>query len=393
MGLAAFSNGVWWQFLLAGTVLLNVIEGGKSKRSSVPRRHIEVGSLLDALPQAVFLLDQRGRITNLNQPAERMMARVRGDLLGLEVESLLGNRLDKDAIASLVPQALRGNASRTGQIVFQRSGDSLLVVVCANPIRDQQGSVSDVLLIIQDVTEQTALREHSDSNERHVAVGQMTAGLVHDFNNVLSTIGEAVTVLEADKHRSNQDLTVLGIIGNAVHYGAEIIRNTRRYLIGGHEKPSRIDVRLLLEEVLELTHPMLQTYPGIRIVRETQDCAEVMASPDELRRALTNLVLNALDAMPEGGTLTVSCKRDSHNVVIALADTGIGIPLEAQRKIFSPYFTTKAKGTGLGLAGARRAIHTQGGEIRFESAPGVGTTFYVTLPLGAGHERRNPSAA
>jgi signal transduction histidine kinase len=195
-----------------------------------------------------------------------------------------------------------------------------------------------------------------------------------------------------DAQRSGRDRTVLNIIGNAVHYGAETIRNTRDYLVGSREKPSRVDIRRLLEEVLELTNPVLQTHSGVTVVRETQDCGFVRANADELRRAFTNLVLNALDAMPQGGILTVGCMQSMGRVVIGLRDTGVGIPLEAQKKIFSPYYTTKAKGTGLGLAGARRAIQAQGGEIRFESVPADGTVFYVTLPL-AKDEERAPSAA
>jgi signal transduction histidine kinase len=131
----------------------------------------------------------------------------------------------------------------------------------------------------------------------------------------------------------------------------------------------------------------------VKIVREIQDCGQSMASAAELRRAFTNLVLNSLDAMPQGGTLTISCSQVSGQVVISLRDTGVGIPSEQQKNIFSPYYTTKAKGTGLGLAGARRAIEAQGGEIRFESAPAKGTTFYVTLPVADQHAERAPSAA
>jgi signal transduction histidine kinase len=108
---------------------------------------------------------------------------------------------------------------------------------------------------------------------------------------------------------------------------------------------------------------------------------------------LTNLVLNALDAMPEGGTLTVACSPNNGQVLVSLRDTGVGISPEAHNKIFSAYYTTKAKGTGLGLAGARRAIQAQGGGIRFESAVGEGTTFYVTLPLANEEEKQKPSAA
>ncbi len=396
MWLANFGKGVWWQLGALGAVLLNVIEGGKKRANvSSSRSGVDIGSVLQALPEAVFLLETRGSIADCNQAAEKLVGQTRSDLLGVDVESWLRDRLEgADDFRLLISRALQGESVRSGHMILQcASGDAMRVTASACPIRDHAGRFCSVLLTLQDVTELSALQRSSDANERQVAVGQMTAGLVHDFNNVLTTINDAVTVLEMDQQRSGHDQTVLGIIGNAVHYGAETIRNTRKYLSGSKEKPSHVDIRKLMDEVLEFTNPVLQTHSGIKVERENHACGFVNASADELRRAFTNLVLNAMDAMPEGGTLTVACAQSNGRVLVSLRDTGVGIPTEAHTKIFSAYYTTKAKGTGLGLAGARRAIHAQGGEIRFDSAVGVGTTFYVTLPLANEEQTGKPSAA
>ncbi len=395
MGLAILSRGIWWELGLLGAALLNVIQGGKKKPTASPQRRVTIASVLEAVPEVVFLLDVSGRVVALNDSTERLVGQPRTKLLGHDIAALLNGRLEGvEDLEVLIRRLVQGEAIRSGQMIFHcTNGDTMKVTMSARPVCDQAGHLAGVLLIVQDVTELAALQKHSDSNERHVAVGQMTAGLVHDFNNVLNTITEAVAVLENDHHRSGRDRTVLGIIGNAVHYGTDTIRNTREYLVGSGEKPSLVNIRALLEEVLELTHPVLKTHTNVTVVRETQDCGQVKANPDELRRAFTNLVLNALDAMPQGGTLTVRCSQVSRNVVISLCDTGVGIPLEEQKKIFSPYYTTKVKGTGLGLAGARRAIRAQGGEIRFESAPAAGTTFYITLPAASDAAEQAPSAA
>lgn len=380
---------------MVGATLLNVIEGGKKKRTPSPEGRFNIASLLVALPEAAFLLDVAGTIVSLNDPTERLIGQPRKGLLGHNVVSLLHGRLEgAEDFDVFLQRAVQGEVIRTRQMIFHcLGGDAMRVTISASPVCDRAGQVGGVLLVVQDVTELAALQRHSDSNERHVAVGQMTAGLIHDFNNVLNTITEAVAVLQNDRHRSDRDRTVLSIIGNAVHYGAETIRNTRKYLVGSKEKPSLVNVRELLEEVLELTHPALETHTNVNVIRETQNCGQVKASADELRRAFTNLVLNALDAMPQGGTLTIGCSQANRRVAITLRDTGVGIPLEEQKKIFSPYYTTKAKGTGLGLAGARRAIEAQGGEIRFESAPAAGTTFYITLPAVTAAADTTSSAA
>lgn len=380
---------------LLGATVWNVIEGGKKSQAADTGRRVDLGALLEALPEAAVLLDQRLRIADLNQSCEKFSGRPRQELIGLESGSVFGQGLEsREDIQALLAHAMSEQTSRAVNALFHcTNGDTIRLTLCANPIHDSAGKVNAVLLTIHDVSELAALQKQSESNERHVAVGQMTAGLIHDFNNVLSTISEAVTVLQMDEQRSARDATVLGIIGNAVHYGAETIRNTREYLVGSREKPSALDIRQLLEEVLELTHPALKASTGIVVLRETQDCGKVMAIADELRRAFTNLVLNALEAMPQGGTLTVGCRVENNRVTVQVRDTGVGIPLEVQKKIFSPYFTTKLKGTGIGLAGARRAIQAQGGEIRFESTPGVGTTFFVNLPMVEGPAQEATSAA
>jgi signal transduction histidine kinase len=171
------------------------------------------------------------------------------------------------------------------------------------------------------------------------------------------------------------------------------VGNVRGYLLGSRRKRSRIDVRLMLEEVFQLARPMLENHAGIQVKLELQDCSEVYGNSDELRRAFINLLLNAIDAMPVGGTLTVGCAAVDDQIEVSMTDTGSGISPSDQNKIFSPYFTTKPKGTGLGLAGARRAIEAQGGEIRFESSVGAGTTFYVKLPLANPGDTQTQRAA
>ena len=392
--LAGLGSHIWWELCLLGATLLNVIEGGKPKRSVRPQRRVDIGSVLEALPEPVVLLDPQGHIANLNRHAEKLTGQPRAALMHCDAAGILQPRLDGATdLHSLLSRASRGEVIRGGQATFHcPSGDALRLNLSISPVFDIAGQVTGILLTLQDVTELTALQRHSETNERHVAVGQMTAGLVHDFNNVLTAINEAVTVLEEDD-RSDRDRTVLGIIENAVHSGSETVRNTRDYLVGSREKPSEFRILHLLEEVLELTHPILKGRTGIKVIRELQDCGEVRASADELRRAFTNLVLNALDAMPKGGTLTVRCAPVEQRVMVTVQDTGMGIPQEYQRKIFSPYFTTKPHGTGLGLAGARRAVLSQGGDIRFESKAAVGTSFYVTLPIVAGSVHPKPGAA
>ena len=144
------------------------------------------------------------------------------------------------------------------------------------------------------------------------------------------------------------------------------------------DNPTKTDLNGLVKHVLEGT-----TVPGnVEVVTSFGEGLDsIIIDPDIMHRIIDNLVENAFDAMPEGGRLVIRVKKRVDGVVISVGDTGVGIPEESKERIFSPLYTTKAGGMGLGLTYCRRAIEAQGGSIDFESEVGVGTTFTVKLPL------------
>jgi signal transduction histidine kinase len=176
---------------------------------------------------------------------------------------------------------------------------------------------------------------------------------------------------------------ILRMIENAVNRGSEIINRLREYIRGGTGEQTAVDVRKLMEEALDLTRPLWRRDERIVVITEFSPVAPVKANAADLRRVFTNLILNAIQAMPEGGRLTLHCEQQQDRVVCWVRDTGIGIPASQQKNIFLPYFTTKPHGTGLGLSGAQKIVVSQHGNIRFHSEPGEGTTFTVELPVMA----------
>lgn len=386
----------WHCVAIVGGAILNLIDGGQRPRPPNPPRRVDLQSVLQSLPEAVFLFDAHACIIDLNQAAEQLSAQSRDELLGIDASTLFSRVASAEGNVNpepIVSRNLRGEFVRHERRIFHSGANRrpIEVGISGSPIYYPSKHVLGALIVIEDVTELSALQQQVASSERHFAVGQMTAGLAHDFNNVLGTISQAVYVLETARDRSEPDRTMLNIIDNAVRRGAEIVNNIREYLRGNREVRSRVDMRRLLEEVLQLAQPLLEMHPGIRVTHQIEDACEVYASPPELRRVFTNLVLNALDAMPQGGALTLRCSRKEDRIMVSVGDTGAGIPLETQNMIFSPYFTTKAKGTGLGLSGAHKAIEAQGGDIRFESSP-EGTTFFVSLPIAADNDQEGQNS-
>ena len=149
-------------------------------------------------------------------------------------------------------------------------------------------------------------------------------------------------------------------------------------------------------EAIELTNP-LSARAGVRVRSELKEVPRARANAADLRRVFTNIIINAIEAMPNGGEMSVSCYRDGNQIIATVSDTGMGIAPENRGKVFYPYFTTKQEGTGLGLSGAQKILLAQGGNIHFRTEIGKGTTFVITLPMEDSGTvrlptRKNPAA-
>lgn len=370
--------------ITAGTVEL--VERRNRNKPLHPGRQIELVSLIESIPEAVFVIDENGKVVESNQAAERLtgmskatLKTLPGDDVARYVADPQGLPADKSQFA--LYRALRGESVLQERRQISRSGAGTAeALITANPIREHDGRIVGALVIVRDITELTQLQQHFAETERQSAIGTMAASLTHDFNNVLDTISQAATVLEVAPDRApSERAVVLRMIQNAVKRGSEIVGNVRQFLTGNQASCDSLDLNTLLEETVELTRPMWQA-AHVSLVRQFQPVARVHFNAAEMRRVFTNLIINALEAMPKGGTLIVGCEQTLKNVRAFVADTGEGIPAEKYEKIFVPYFTTKQQGTGLGLSSALRAVRAQRGDITFTSKVGEGSRFVVELP-------------
>jgi PAS domain S-box-containing protein len=352
-----------------------------------PARQIAISTLLESMPEAVFLIDEIGRIVEVNQAAERFTGLTRAQVLQMSQAELAKYVSDHDSAPSdpnnwATARALRGESVRQERRQLNLSGAGFVqALVSANPIRESDGRIVGALVIIRDITELAQLQEHMADAEKHNVIGTMAASLTHDFNNVLDTISKAATVLEITPDRTTDERAlIVRMIQNAVKRGSEIVGNVRQYLTGNQVSADSVDLNTLLEESIELTRPMWQSQRNVSIVRQFEPIPRVHANAAEMRRIFANLIINALEAMPNGGTLIVGGERSDGKVRAFVEDTGEGIPPERHSKIFEPYYTTKKQGTGLGLSSALKIVRSQQGEITFKSKPGEGTRFTVELP-------------
>ena len=368
---------------------LHIVERRGRKEPLVPGRQLDISTLLEALPDAALVCNSASRIVDGNSALETLSGIGREKLRGLSMDDLARHLWISEDTEVVDPEklpsarALKGETVKNQGYVLRRPKEEPLqqVIVSASPIRGQQAEIIGSLLMIRDVTEITELRRNIDRAERQRAVGQMATGVAHDFNNVLDTIGQAVAVLDMKADAPAEERRqFFGIIRGAVQQGAEIVSRVRDYVSFRAGHWTSVDIAKLVEECVELTRPLW--HPArVQMLYDWTNVPLVWANVSDLRRMFTNLIINALEAMPQGGRMIVRCYEENGNIRVSVTDTGSGIAAEHRKNIFRPYFTTKPEGTGIGLSGAQTIVRAHGGDIHFNSQVGLGTTFWVTLPV------------
>jgi signal transduction histidine kinase/CheY-like chemotaxis protein len=230
--------------------------------------------------------------------------------------------------------------------------------------------------------------------EKLRAMGEMASGVAHDFNNVLAVILGNIQLLLHQLERLNPEEIggQLRVIERAAKDGAETVRRIQEFTgVRRDREFTSVSLNNVVEEVLSITQPRWKDQAQkmglqIELIRELRDVPTVLGNPSELREVLTNILFNAIDAMPEGGKITISTRpQGSRWVEMKVADTGIGMAEEVKRRVFDPFFTTKGvTSSGLGMSVSYGIVRRHGGEILVESRPGEGTTFVLHLPVGHG---------
>jgi two-component system NtrC family sensor kinase len=215
---------------------------------------------------------------------------------------------------------------------------------------------------------------------RMAAVGQLAASIAHEINNPLYAARNCLALLEQDAAPGITDSPFLGIAREQLTRIARIIERMREFYRPDRGTMAACDINQLLEETLALAGLNMQHQPFRVIFTPAHDLPEVIGNADQLRQVFLNLILNAIEAMPDGGTLTVRTIAGPTVALIEVQDTGIGIPDDIRPQLFEPFFTNKPNGTGLGLSISAHIVTQHGGQLEVESVESHGSTFRVVLP-------------
>ena len=253
--------------------------------------------------------------------------------------------------------------------------------------------ITGILIIMADETEQVLLRRALQQFEQFESLGQLTRGMIHDLNNMFSVVSENLHLARMDEGVPQSTRDRLEQIDVALKKGVGLVKKLGQFSRAQELQFQPIEINPAVNTALELARPLFGGRIHVKLALDP-DLPMVEGDPGEIEQALTNLILNAIDAMPNGGELSLSTEliqRDGRGkssepasfVLITVADTGIGIPEDVQPRIFEPFFTTKTekRGTGLGLPSVYGIVQHHNGEIQVHSVPGQGTRFTIYLPL------------
>jgi two-component system sensor histidine kinase AtoS len=330
-------------------------------------------NILHCVTSGVVTFDRNGFATTMNRAAEEILAVERGSGLGKSCSEIFG----EGNICRLVLETRETNVpSRRVEAELVKRNERVWLGFNTAVLTDREGKSLGVILSFSDLTEVKRLQEQIELKERLTALGEMSAGIAHELRNPMAVIAGYLNLLA--KKQDETDQTVIRDIQTEIKGMNRIISDLLTFARPTSLNRTSVDIRELLETCVETVLQSRNESP--RITTEL-DIADVSGAVDEvlMRQALTNLLQNAVEAMPEGGTLTVRLRSD-RNVSIRIRDTGPGIPPEHIKKIFLPFFTTKDQGVGMGLALTHKVVTAHGGRIEVESGRTGGATFTLILP-------------
>jgi PAS domain S-box-containing protein len=362
-------------------------------RRRAEERLREQAEIIDRAQEAIVIrnVDDR-RIMFWNKGAERLFGWSAEEQLGQsEVKTLVDpGQLDEITNALQTTGEFRGEVKQVS-----KDGSELITNVRATLVPDDEGKPSSVLIISSDITEQKKLEMQLLHAQRLESIGTLASGVAHDLNNMLTPILMCATLLREQQAEEEGD-KLIELIELSAHRGAKLVNQVLTFARGIEGEHVVLQTAHLLNDVANIA---TQTFPKNIQVRTTyhEDVRTVEGDATQLHQVLLNLCVNARDAMPEGGTLTLGAENftvdpsfaatmpsasPGPHVLLSVSDNGAGIPREILNKIFDPFFTTKpaGKGTGLGLSTVIGIVKSHGGFVNVYSEPGVGTTFKVFLP-------------
>lgn len=359
----------------------------RKRRKGAERIRNRLASIVESSLDAIIGAGEQGDIVTWNPGAEQMFGYSAEEVQGLALSSLFdGDISDGTSVIGRTTE-IRRAIQRCEAQGIRKNGDRIDVAVTISPIRNADGTLEGSSAIVRDITESKRLQKEFLTTQKLEAIGQLAGGVAHDFNNLLTVINGYARML--CRNGGTADPAKLEAIVQAGERGQRLTKQLLAFSRKQITQFRPLNLNSVVLGFLDMLHPLIGADIELRTIL-APDLAAVRADSGQIEQVIMNLVVNARDAMPDGGTIIIrtqnvspeTSKNGFGSVTLTVSDSGIGMSPEIQSRIFEPFFTTKEanRGTGLGLSTSYGIISDSQGQLKVTSEIGLGTTFTIQLP-------------
>jgi PAS domain S-box-containing protein len=384
------------------------VTGRRQAEDALAHQHSLLRGLIDALPDPIFLKDTQGRYQRCNAAFESFAGRPESEILGRDDREIFGPAL-AGVSAKAETAVLRDDALlRSEEWATYPTGRRVLFETRRAPLRGPGGGIVGIFGVCRDITQQRQLEDQLRQAGKLEAIGQLAGGVAHDFNNLLTAVLGNLALIQESLPADDENRELAAASEKAAWRAAELTKQLLGFARRAPIHLASLDLNAAVSETVSILHRTIDPRIAIDVIA-APGLPPALADAGQINQVLLNLCLNARDAMPNGGCLTIATSvvsveeseidgrigaRPGRFVRVTVRDTGAGIPPDVRDHIFEPFFTTKepGKGTGLGLAMVHGIVQQHSGWIEFTSEVRPGTQFDVFLPL-AEHQASSDEAA
>jgi PAS domain S-box-containing protein len=369
------------------SVQIDDLKKAEILRGETAKHMGELAAIVESSDDAIISKDLNGYITNWNRAAARIFGYAPDEIVGRSILTLIPLELQSEEQVILEKIRAGQRVDHYETVRITKHGERLDVSLSVSPVRDASGTIIGASKILRDISSRKKLENSIVQAEKIAATGRMAATLAHEINNPLEAVVNLLYLARASTTDSRQVDQFLLTAENEVHRISHIARQTLGFY-REHASAVRTTLSSLVEDTVRVYEPKCRSI-GIRIKTKFVSSSKIVLRKGEMLQIISNLVTNAIYAMPTGGVLSIAVEdtiaTDRHGVLLTVQDNGVGIPPEHLQRIFEPFFTTRGSvGTGIGLFVAKQFVEGHAGNIEVRSsvdAADHGTTFSIFLPL------------
>ncbi len=371
------------------------LENEKNARQKVEKEVNMLAHALKSIGECVSVTDMDDSILFVNKSFKKTYGFSEDELIGKSI-SLISSDINPKELTANIRTQIRSGGWRGELFQKKKDGSEFPAALSTSVIRDEMDKAAAIVSVSSDITERRQLEEQMRQAQKMEAIGRLAGGVAHDFNNILTVINGYSELLLMSLKEDDPIYKNLKEIEKAGHRAGGLTRQLLAFSRRQVLQPIVLDIKNVLNDLNKMLHRLIRENIELNTILGA-DVGRIKADPGQIEQVIFNLVINARDAMPLGGKLTIESKNIEYKdpylwedliiepgnyMMLAISDTGTGMDRETKSRIFEPFFTTKkeGEGTGLGLSTVYGIVKQSGGSINVYSEPGIGTTFKMYFP-------------